>query len=596
MKRIGMATHSISSFNESDAVRILSDILESKQTIKTFFKENDRTPNYDGSFEIIDSNGVPQKQFIVQIKKVENLTANIKGKNKGKYVYSLDTSFLYYVKAKVTESPAVYFVVDVVSKTVFWIYLSDELLMNLEFEGYSEISYPFVETDKLSDIDEFTRILKGISSKRNALFLNKTPAEIAEMQDAIDYINGLMDNDLAVIKKDMFPNLWRFGIRHSHTSSFSLTVRGETLTPDNTAAYALYPQIKGVADTGIKEYSWDTSGLFNHFDLAGKTTPIEYSKQIVKKIIKAYFEKGLPIDCLPDIVLVERVYPFSEKLAKIYDFNYRDDRICVDDLMNGFLLVAKYIQNVLLGQHAEDCEKRLRESLLEGCKRNRHNFFDMIEMCIAYDCKNSFKAFCKKCSEIPRFSPDVLFPIISTEYIRALMAIIELQRRKVDYIFNVWDYDYWGLINLSEPDLVMKVNEICGDWFSKLPELYNAVFTRLFEKDQYRFTGKYEYKNEYCGDSKYGPPFSSILWKYSDSDFTITYNPEIKNEFIDEAKTAGLKRITEGNLFDEFLRRKTLFYDSLTCLLYNGLCDGLQIKRENLSINGWYTSRGISLF
>ena len=89
---------------------------------------------------------------------------------------------------------------------------------------------------------------------------------------------------------------------------------------------------------------------------------------------------------------------------------------------------------------------------------------------------------------------------------------------------------------------------------------------------------------------------TSILWEYSDDGFTISYNPEIKNEFTDEAKVAGLKCIAEGRLFDEFLSRKTLFYDSLTCLLYNGLCDGLQIERESLSINGWYTSRGISLF
>lgn len=100
----GMAKHSESAFDEAKEVRILSDVLESTHKIKTFFKENDRTPNHDGNFELVTNDGEPKKQFIVQIKKVSSLEKNDSGKNKGKYTYSLDTSFLYYVKEKVTDS------------------------------------------------------------------------------------------------------------------------------------------------------------------------------------------------------------------------------------------------------------------------------------------------------------------------------------------------------------------------------------------------------------------------------------------------------------------------------------------------------------
>ena len=61
MKRAGMATHAVSTINEGKAIRILSDFLESENKIKTFFKENDRTPNYDGSFEIINDDATPKK-------------------------------------------------------------------------------------------------------------------------------------------------------------------------------------------------------------------------------------------------------------------------------------------------------------------------------------------------------------------------------------------------------------------------------------------------------------------------------------------------------------------------------------------------------
>ena len=43
---------------------------------KTFFNENDKTPNYDGFFEILSTKHlgkIPKKQFIVQIKGTENL-------------------------------------------------------------------------------------------------------------------------------------------------------------------------------------------------------------------------------------------------------------------------------------------------------------------------------------------------------------------------------------------------------------------------------------------------------------------------------------------------------------------------------------------
>ena len=77
MAHIGMARHSDSSFNEGRATRLLAEYLEQNSKIKTFFKENDRTPNYDGSMELVSADGEPTKQFIVQIKKVENLTANV---------------------------------------------------------------------------------------------------------------------------------------------------------------------------------------------------------------------------------------------------------------------------------------------------------------------------------------------------------------------------------------------------------------------------------------------------------------------------------------------------------------------------------------
>ncbi len=102
-KNIKMAQHSNTSFIEKEAIRILSSFIEEKRMAKTFFNENDKTPNYDGFFEILSTKHlgkIPKKQFIVQIKGTENLKYILTGVNKGKYKYLLDTKFLYYVKEK----------------------------------------------------------------------------------------------------------------------------------------------------------------------------------------------------------------------------------------------------------------------------------------------------------------------------------------------------------------------------------------------------------------------------------------------------------------------------------------------------------------
>ena len=60
-----ISKHSKSAFDESESITILKGLLESTREIKTFFGENDRTPNYDGTFELVNNECEPVKQFIV---------------------------------------------------------------------------------------------------------------------------------------------------------------------------------------------------------------------------------------------------------------------------------------------------------------------------------------------------------------------------------------------------------------------------------------------------------------------------------------------------------------------------------------------------
>ena len=164
--RKGISRHAESAFDESRAVRILSEKLEEGRRIRTFFRENDRTPNHDGFFELVTEDGVPRKQFIVQIKKTGRMTPEKKGKNKGKYVYRLETAFLSYVKNRVTDAPAVYFTVDIDTGNIFWVYLSEAFLDSVDFEGKRSVVYAFSEQEILRDTEEFCRALEKILSER----------------------------------------------------------------------------------------------------------------------------------------------------------------------------------------------------------------------------------------------------------------------------------------------------------------------------------------------------------------------------------------------------------------------------------------------
>ncbi len=588
MRNTRMATHSTTSFDESEEVRILSGFLESKRAIKTFFKENDRTPNHDGNFELINDDKTPKKQFIVQIKKVENLQPKIKGKNKGKYVYSLDTAFLYYVKEKVTESPAIYFVVDIITKNIFWLYLSDEFLMSLNFEQSSKLhSYSFSETDKVTNIDDFTKVLHKISQERNTLFLDKSPEEIAEMQDAVEYLNNYMNNDFVKIKETMFPNLWRFGLRHSITSEFSITIREKTVKPENTAVFALYPQIKGGKDTGVQTFQGNNDqGFFTNFDLSGVKKPLEYSKEALEKIVKSFFENEHAFIYFPSIAISEKLNIFAQKLGRIFSLSDITGKILVEKVYRGFFWLLKYIESVVLN-HPKTTEEISFNKAIGGMLHNRGiHSCDFISLCSNYRCDKYFYDFCQNnnIDELPRISFTML-DFVKSEDIRAFLMASELQKRGIVYLDTVWDYDYYELTQLKSEQFVKKIDDICLKWLSVLPDLYNETFDKLFDKNKYRFCGRFEYKNIDCREGFNGPWLSNIVHRYEDNNFIFIYNPNITKDFTDEKKSKGLTNIHNGLIFERLLQRKTPIYDSLMYLLYKGVCKGLNINAHSLPMN-----------
>lgn len=590
---MGMSIHSIESFDETEAINILKKFLESKHTIKTFFGENDKTPNHDGFFELVDQTLTPRKQFIVQIKKTKKLTQNVIGANKGKYVYELKTNFLEYVKQKVTESPAIYFVVDIEDNRIFWLYLSDEVLMNMNFEGREKVPYAFSNDNILSDISTFTSTLNKIMLQRNKIFINKTREDIAKMQDAVDYLNQYLDHDLKVIKDSVFPNLWRFGIKCSDNPGISIGIGQGMKTVDCSGAVALYPQIKGTNDSGIQEYIMDNDNIFNHLTLGKQLDLFEYSKDTLNKIIVLFFEKGIPAKCLPNTVLFEIINVFTRKSSCFYDASDALE-IPVNEANRRYMLLGNYVQHILSSPSINDQEVRVKQSIFNRMGRGQASFFDIMSH---QELIPSFSEYCKTVTDVkPIFSPE-LFLYISKDYFIYLDVLMELKNRNIDTIQQIWDYEWFYICQMSKDDQFNAIENLTKKWISQLTLLYNELYDNIFPCNKYKMKYKYLLKAKQVAINSIYSDIIYVYQKYKNPDLSIYYDPDFKEEsFLDENRDKDLVSLTHGADIVSMFKDNTPLYYGLSCLIYNGICETIGLPIQRLNIGKTAMSGGLKFF
>lgn len=134
-------------FNESAGNRYLQAELEKNLRIKTYFKESDKTPNTDGYFEVLDYQGIAMKRFVVQIKTARKISQL----RNGDYSYSADTAFLQYVLENIDQNPAVYFVIDLSKRILYYKYLSLEYILSLSIGHKKTVALHLNESDILDE-------------------------------------------------------------------------------------------------------------------------------------------------------------------------------------------------------------------------------------------------------------------------------------------------------------------------------------------------------------------------------------------------------------------------------------------------------------
>ena len=568
-----MAIHSEDSFNEAEEIRILSNKLEEKRRIKTFFKENDKTPNTDGFFELVAEDKTPQKQFVVQIKKVNSLEKKEKAEKPGKYPYDLETKFLYYIKEKVTENPAIYFVVDIDTNTIYSLYLSDEKLMSLDFENKGTVRYWFQKEDILDDVEVFYRKMLEVSLERNKMFVNKSPQEIMELQDAADYINTLFLGDFKTIKDFVFPDLWRFGI--GYTQSCEVKVGHKSIenpssnksTVENANLFGLYPQIKGKFNPEIGEYREDS--IFKSFDFTNQITPMKYSEDVVHKTIKCFCENP-PLEVLPTIILKEMAF---QKMNTIHTFVGDGECHLIDEAIKDFYIMLSYLDYILDDKSAlQETDSQKRTMLLNLLNRGCRHCVGLSNFLIW----GNIKEFAKSQRDKDSFPiKKEIFDYVSLEDLGYIFLLHELKKRKennIDYLRERFEES----ANLESERLFFE------HYYNDVIQLYHETYNKIFDSNKYLFSRKVFYSLEHEGKAFYMlsrvdvAPKGIIELNYTDAE-------ALKND----EKYSGLGICYHlMNGFNVGMTKNTLLYDGVRCLLYQGICEALGFECQGLSING----------
>lgn len=581
-----MAKHSKTAYDESEAIRDLSSFLENGHKIKTFFSENDRTPNHDGFFELCNNvEDEPKKQFIVQIKKVENLKPEIVGKNKGKYKYSLKTNFLNCVKNRAFENPAIYFVVDIKTKNIFWIYLSDEKLINMKIDNKKNITYYFNQDEICTNINDFTNILDEIVNKRNEVFFIEKTEVIAEVQKAVDTLNNLLNWDLNFIKKLMFGDIWRFGISYSNPTTSSLTINNETFT-NEAVGFSLYIHELGQKDYGYKKTKMliDFENMFKFVDMTEAPTPEKYVKDVISQILQQFFNSHLIIEILPEIIITEILRTFIIKFEELCKIKVN---ATISEIETTFKLSLMYVDKILSDKNESEQEKSLKNKLLEEISYINNTPYtsyriDLLEEIYNCGCRDFFDSFCKKMSETDIKSyPDCnILDYLSVEYSEYYSAIKRAKELKMEVIDMTKQYKKVSFDCASQKDKYNKVRQFCKKWFKDLVNIYIQVYNDIFKDKKYFVCGHFEYEIR-------KPAIKDVAWKfikYQSNSFDVKeYKSDIDiNQIVIDGNVIG--KYSGCNLKD-FVQDKTPLYHSIKCLLYQGISRELQIQCKGIDFN-----------
>jgi len=378
---------------ENTSVKWL-DYLFNREGVKANFKTEDKNPDIDGTFDILENSRFDGR-LEVQIKTYNTKTS----RNKPQYL--CDTKVLFYA-LKNRLSCVLLFVVDHSNKKAYWKYLSKSFIDGLNLvDKQKKVTIKFNE-DEYVDVSNFNHCLANWHSyflvkntgiyfedcdieeslkKRDQLlkllenidFSKLIKEDVVSIQKFIDRFNHLLDGDYNFIKRFYYPEMWKMGIAIGTFTS-------------NSLAYVLYPIFWGSNDLIIKKINLDFMSFrdfpkFDHFltaSVIGSHNPIvdNSSDLILKHInqkIKDMIENKKFLFLSPEIA-IEYIYDTLKDKFSSWKIDYNSNI----DLIN--------LKNLFENKYSSQIRKKSIPIYSRG-----NSDITTLYQCIEYLLNNDFK-------------------------------------------------------------------------------------------------------------------------------------------------------------------------------------------------------------
>lgn len=317
---INLGGYDKNAFNDGKGVNHLESLFYSSDILMPHFKTEDKTPNFDGYFELLAPGVIkstPIGRYDVQIKSLDRDYRNHNKNAASDYKYSCETKAINGVICGITLNPVMLFLVDIHTRDVYYIYLSFEYCMKLNIGTQENKTIYFSDEDRITDLQNFYAKAKRIyETQRNNLIsleimkyslpdtMTKVPDEV---RNCCDYLNEVMDHELSFIKRAFFPNVWKFGIAYMPYDDN----HGEKITSGQLGIYFIK---KGENGYLIREFKDDEEYPFM-FIFHGHTLD-GLIKSKIKEFINVYFQRKAYIpSMLPNLALREIVFKQIDRHA-----------------------------------------------------------------------------------------------------------------------------------------------------------------------------------------------------------------------------------------------------------------------------------------
>lgn len=228
---------------EINAINLLNYILDTQYCIP-HITQGDKTPNIDGTIDIIDEKCSITGKIEVQVKKMPN-------RYTPRPRHDFPIGLIDYAKNS-TNNPVIFISVDCVNSIAYWQEVSTSRLSDYSKKIAHNIEkfilhFPaenVIDSDSSDYINAWQEIFRKKNSKyrdnedlqkqnkelreRSNPLLGETRPEFGNLHSFIDEINQIIELKFSIIKRNLFDNCWKLGISYRNYS-------------DKQVTYGLYP-------------------------------------------------------------------------------------------------------------------------------------------------------------------------------------------------------------------------------------------------------------------------------------------------------------------------------------------------------------------